>query len=362
MLALSEEQQLIRDSAARVVRANTVSGLPKQRDCAAPVWSSMVELGWVALAVSSQQGGMGGSALDLCALAAELGSALMVGSFAIECVLAGEILARASPSSVRDASVTELLAGNRTLAVAGASTAVPELQARWDAGGWLLEGTARNVWVSGLTRELLVCADTGEGGDLLAVIPLRAPGVAISQFPTVDRGLAVDGSFAGVHVPAEALLADPGPQARAIRERAWDLATLVTVAECVGMMRSLLERTAEHLRTRKQFGKPLAQFQALRHRMADMVLAMRRAEVLAERVAREFANLAPAERTAAVAAAGVKGLAGLRFVAEQAIQLHGGMGISAELPIGNFVRRSIALEATFGCPDQHRIRFQEFAS
>jgi alkylation response protein AidB-like acyl-CoA dehydrogenase len=216
-----------------------------------------------------------------------------------------------------------------------------------------------NVWAGDETRRILLCADSGAEGPMLGIVDLDSPGVTAEEFSTVDGGRALNCIFTGVHVPVSAVLAPPGEYVRGIRERAWDLASVVMVAECVGMMKSLIEQTAEHLRTRKQFGKPLAQFQVLRHRMADMALLVRRAEVLGDRVARQFATFNPAERARLVAAAGAKGLAGLRFVAEQSIQLHGGMGMTAELPVGHYLRRGIALEATFGSAEQHRIRFQE---
>jgi alkylation response protein AidB-like acyl-CoA dehydrogenase len=329
------------------------------------VWESIADMGWLALAVEEQDGGLGGSLADLCALAVELGRGLMVGSYTIGSILPGRFIAAAPVTDLRSSLLTALVSGSRALAVADTRVTGRDARARLNArpgqlpGSWVLDGARTNVWAVAETRKLLVCAESGAEGPTLAIVELDSPGVAAREFSTADAGHALDCVFTGVRVPESAVLAHPGEYVSGIREGAWDFASVVMVAECVGMMKSLIERTAEHLRTRKQFGKPLAQFQVLRHRMADMALLARRAEVLGDRVARQFATFDPAERSRLVAAACAKGLAGLRFVAEQSIQLHGGMGMSAELPVGRYLRRSIALEATFGSAEQHRIRFQE---
>jgi alkylation response protein AidB-like acyl-CoA dehydrogenase len=364
MLSPSQDQQLMRDSAARLVREEA-AGRAAQRDVTARVWESIVDMGWPALAVEEQDGGLGGSVADLCALAVELGRGLMVGSYTIGSILPGGLIAATPVSDLRSSLLTALLSGSRALAVADTRGRGEDARLRLNAqpgpspGSWVLDGARANVWAGHETQKLLLFANSGAEGPMLAIVDLDSPGVAIREFSTVDGGHALDCNFTGVRVPASAVLAPPGEYVREIRERAWDLASIVMVAECVGMMKSLIEQTADHLRTRKQFGKPLAQFQVLRHRMADMALLARRAEVLGDRVARQFDTLNPAERSRLVAAAGAKGLAGLRFVAEQSIQLHGGMGMSAELPVGHHLRRCIALEATFGSAEQHRIRFQE---
>jgi alkylation response protein AidB-like acyl-CoA dehydrogenase len=291
------------------------------------VWESIADMSWLALAVEEQDGGLGGSLADLCALAVELGRGLMVGSYTIGSILPGRFIAAAPVSDLRSSLLTALVSGSRALAVADTRVTGRDARARLNArpghlpGSWVLDGARTNVWAAEETRKLLVCAESGAEGPMLAIVELDSPGVAAREFSTADAGHALDCVFTGVRVPESAVLAHPGEYVSGIREGAWDFASVVMVAECVGMMKSLIERTAEHLRTRKQFD--------------------------------------PAERSRLVAAACAKGLAGLRFVAEQSIQLHGGMGMSAELPVGRYLRRSIALEATFGSAEQHRIRFQE---
>jgi alkylation response protein AidB-like acyl-CoA dehydrogenase len=361
MLSPSEDQQLLRDSAARLVRE--AARWPSER-----TWKAMTDLGWLALVLEEKDGGLGGSVADLCALTVELGRGLMVRSYTLGMILPAGLVSGAPRSELRGSLLGELVSGSGALAVADVHPALtgvaPSRLVAYEGpapGSWMLRGQVSSGGCAGETRKLLVCAD-GAGGELLAVADLGSAGLTAQARSTVDSWVGLDCVFADVVIPASAVLIAPAREVGEVRQRAWDRTSIVMVAECVGMMKALIERTAEHLRTRHQFGKPLVQFQVLRHRMADMALAARRAEVLADRVAGQFATFDAGERTRMVAAACVKGLAGLRFVAEQAIQLHGGMGISAELPVGSYLRRSIALEATFGSPEQHRIRFQESAS
>jgi alkylation response protein AidB-like acyl-CoA dehydrogenase len=366
MLSPTEDQQLVRDSAARLVRDATARQWPHERDATGSVWSSITDLGWLALPFDEADGGLGGSIADVCALAVELGRGLMVGSYTINAVLAGRLVAGSPAGELRNSLLADILAGSRVVALADSEPRArggfeaAKLQASATGGGWSLEGAKTNIWICPETRKLLVSADSGGEGELLALIGLDTPGLTLREFPTVDAGRALECRFTNVGIPASAVVAAPGAGVSEIRAAAWDYASVVMVAECVGMMKSLIERTAAHIQSRKQFGKPLAAFQVLRHRMADMALQARRAEVLADRVATQFASFGAPERSRLVAAACVKALGGLRFGAEQAIQLHGGMGMSAELPIGRYLRRSMALEATFGSPDHHRSRFQEF--
>jgi alkylation response protein AidB-like acyl-CoA dehydrogenase len=228
----------------------------------------------------------------------------------------------------------------------------------------VLDGAKCNVWLHADTEALLVTAVTDEAAhdEVLLEVPRNAPGLALREFATVDDGRAVDAAFNGVRVETACALAGAGGGFAASRLRAWDLVLLAEAAECLGLMKALLQRTSEYLAARKQFGQPLSKLQVLRHRLADMALARFRAEALVAFAAREFEGLGPGDRSRLVAAALSKALVGARFVAEQAVQLHGGMGVSEDLPVGRHLRRVLALEATLGTPDFHRGRFADGAS
>jgi alkylation response protein AidB-like acyl-CoA dehydrogenase len=365
MPTCNEELQMLRDSAARVAEDVTARGIPVVRDLD-EVWSQAADLGWLALPFEEADGGLGGGAVELCTLTRELGRSLLVGSFVLGTVLPGRLVAAAPPGELRTRLLEALLTGTRSLALADAETATRgacpavSLRALPQGDGWRLEGAKAGIWIGDETRELLVSAIAGPPGsaELLLVVPVDAPGLELRAFETIDGGRGADAILSGVTVPATAVLIPPAAEVRALREAAWDLACVASMAECIGIMKALLHRTTEYLHTRKQFNQPLSKFQVLRHRMADMALACRRAEVLTESVAEHFGAMAPAERTRAVVAACIKGLEGARYVCEQSIQLHGGMGMTAELPLGRYLRRIVALQATLGFPEYQRARFQ----
>jgi alkylation response protein AidB-like acyl-CoA dehydrogenase len=367
MLSPTEEQQILRDSAARLVREAIAKELPTERDASAAVWTMAADMGWLALAFDEADGGLSGAAPDICALALELGRGLLVGSYIVGTVLPARLVAAAPASALRTALLEDLISGTRSLAFADAELLTRgtgsnvSMQATRAQDNWFLDGTKTNVWSGEQTRTLLVSAVTtgAQPQELLITVLLDTPGLAVREFPTIDGGRALKCTFANVAVAQSQVLMPPSASVRERRDAAWELASVAMVAECVGMMKALIERTAEYLQSRKQFGQPLARFQVLRHRMAEMALVCRRAEVLGERVARQFAMLECRHRTRLVSAACVKGIGGARFVAEQALQLHGGMGVSAEVPVGRYLRRILALEATFGTADHHRARFQE---
>jgi alkylation response protein AidB-like acyl-CoA dehydrogenase len=367
MLTCNDELQMLRESATQVAADVTARGVPVTRDVDT-VWTQAADLGWLAVPFDEADGGLGGGAPEIYTLTTELGRSLLVGSYVMGSVLPGRMIAAAPASELRTRLIGELIAGTRSLALAdaepGTRGACPpvSLRAQADGDGWRLDGAKAGIWIDGHTRELLVSAASGPEGaaELLLVVPLEAPGLALRRFETIDGGQAAEATLSGVKVPASAVLAPPGAGVRSLREAAWDLACVASMGECVGIMKALLLRTAEYLQSRKQFGQPLAKFQVLRHRMADMALASRRAETLADNVAEYFAVL-DGTRTREVAAACIKGLDGARYVGEQSIQLHGGMGLTAELPVGRYLRRVIALQATLGFTEHHRARYQSTA-
>jgi alkylation response protein AidB-like acyl-CoA dehydrogenase len=359
-----DELQMIRDTAARVVRDATANGIPPERDMNVLTWKAAVESGWTALLVADGDGGLGAGAEELCVLAEELGRGLQVGTFLLGDALATQWLTAAAASALRSALIDSILGGVRAVAVADSESpqrgvpSVPLLRARATGSGWLLDGQKSGIWITEATGELLVSALTA--GAQPELILVRVPRTAVANaavLQTIDGGRAMSCQFVGTVVAADSVLIGAGGGFAATRERAWDLVLLATAAECLGMMKALLLRTAAYLGERKQFGQPLARFQVLRHRMADMALASFRAEALITHATRRFDTLSAAHRAPLVAAAISKSLQGARFVTEQAIQLHGGMGVSAEVPVGLYLKRVIALEATIGGADYHRGRY-----
>lgn len=365
----SEELQMIREAAARLVREATAQGIGPERDMDDATWGAAVESGWMALAVPEADGGLGAGVATLGVLAEELGRGLLVGRFLAGTVLASDWLAAAPAGAARTRLLERLLAGDRSLVVAESAPAsrgapgIPGLRTRLRGGKWVLDGEAVGAWCGRGVDSLLVTAvDAAAGETLLFEVAPGAVGVSCEVYATVDDGRALDLRCQGVEVDASALLAGPGSGFGAARLRGWDRVLLAESSECIGMMQALLQRTAEYLASRKQFGQPLSKLQVLRHRLADMALARFRAEALVAFATPRFEVLAHDARRRLVAATISKALTGARYVAEQAVQLHGGMGVSEELPIGRFLRRVLALEATLGTPDFHRGQFEDAAA
>lgn len=346
----AEELTMIKDTAERFVAETNALASTPARDLNDEDWAVVVESGWLALAVPESVGGLGGDLPALCVVAEALGRGLMGGAFLHTQIKAALWLAALPKTSQRDDLLEQVMSGDRSIVVAdrrpdGSTVAVDDVRV-------ILNGVERAVWCSATPTVALVAA-----GDVCVVVPLDAPGVTMQRYATVDDGLACDLTFANVMLARDSLLSEADCTFGAVRAEVEERVLVALSAECVGAMRSALERTAEYLQNRKQFGQPLAKLQVLRHRLADMALARLRAEALVEFVAERFERLSTTERRVAVAAAASKALQGLRYVAESAVQLHGGMGVSEESPIGRYLRRSIALEATLGTPEYFRGRY-----
>jgi alkylation response protein AidB-like acyl-CoA dehydrogenase len=361
-----EELQMIRDAASRLVQETVRVGVPAERDMTSQAWSLAVESGWLALGFGEADGGLDGSDAALCALTEELGRGLLVGSYVLGELLPGWLVSGARSSAVRNGLVTSIVDGERSLALADAEAGWRGCagnvgtQATRRGERWIVNGNKVGAWATPATRSWLLTARS-EPADpeslMLILVPRGSAGLCESAGRTIDGGTATDLALKAVEVSEEQVLCSPHCDARTHRDACWDRAALLTAAECLGIMQALIARTVEYLAARKQFGQPLLKLQVLRHRLADMALARLRAEALVSHLTGPGAGAGHADRTRWIAATMAKALEGARFVAEQAVQLHGGMGVSEEVPVGRYLRRVLALEATFGSPDYHRGRF-----
>jgi alkylation response protein AidB-like acyl-CoA dehydrogenase len=229
--------------------------------------------------------------------------------------------------------------------------------AKKEGGGYVLNG-AKTVVLSGpQAGTLIVSARTAGGprdgaGVSLFLVEREAPGVTVQGYVTQDGGRAAEVKLADVRVGADALLGGEGA-ALPVIERAVDLAIAALCAEAVGVMDALLETTREYLKTRKQFGVPIGKFQALQHRMADMLIATEQARSMAIVAAVKVQSPDAAERRRMVSSA--KALVGqsARYVGQQAVQLHGGMGVTDELAAAHLFKRLTVINTLFGDADHH---------
>ena len=326
-------------------------------------WKTYADFGILALPFPEDFGGLNGNAVDSMLVMEMLGRGLALEPYLSTVVLCGGLLRDAGSAAQKEALLPLIAGGELMLALAHhepgaryalnrvATTATPA------GSGWQLDGAKAVVLGAPAADKLIVSARDGKGMSLF-LVDARAPGVSLRSYPTQDGARAADVKLAGVQVGADALIGPPGGALPAI-ERAVDYANAALCAEAVGIMSALNEVTLEYLKTRKQFGVPIGKFQALQHRMADMVIATEQARSMATLAAVRVDSPDAAERSRAVAAARAYIGTQARFVGQQAVQLHGGMGVVDELNVGHYFKRLTMIGLTFGDVDYHLGRFSD---
>mgnify|MGYP001079771549 CR=1 FL=1 len=374
-IALSEEQRLLREGVRRLLDARYDAQSRAARAAAPPdsfdhaLWQEFAELGWLSLAVPEALGGSGLGAVETVLVMEGFGRALAVEPYLPTAVLGVGLLLRAGTEGQQRDVLPRVADGSARLAFAYA-----EPQARYDvfdvategqacADGWVLRGHKSVVLGAPAADYLIVSARvTGDRRDpsrlALFLLPRGAPGLTLRPYRLVDGQIAAEVVLDGVAVGADALMATGEPASAAI-EDAIDQAAVAVAAEAVGAMERAIEITREHLRTRVQFGRPLAAFQVLRHRLVDMFIATEEARSLVHRAAAllDDAAAGPAQRRRAVSAAKVQAGEAGRVVGEGAVQLHGAIGVADEHAIGQHLKRLIAADRLFGDADHHLGRF-----
>lgn len=313
-LPLTETATLLQQSVQRYL-----SDHPK------PEWSGLAELGLMSVGIPEEAGGVGGGAIERATIVAELGPALAAGDW-LSHHLAACLLARLAPDH---GLLAALATGEARIALAlDAAGEVPLVAGAADAD-WLV--------LAGSDRTLLVAAD--------------APGLSRRRRAMMDGSTAADLSI-GAGLEADTVLAE-GAEAAAAQGWARDARNAALCAEAAGLMDRMVKDTAAYLQQRKQFGVPIATFQVLRHRLADMQMALLKAEGLAERA---IAGEGGENWGHAVSAAVVETIDAVRTVGEGAVQLHGGMGVTEELALGGQFKRGLAIAATLGSKSAHLAR------
>jgi alkylation response protein AidB-like acyl-CoA dehydrogenase len=326
-------------------------------------WAQLAELGLTALPLPEAQGGFDGSAVDMFVVMQELGRGLVVEPY-FATVLGAEFLKLGGGH----ASLLERVAtGELKLACALgerqsrhdlrdiATRAVP------DADGWILDGE-KKVVLHGEQAGVLIVSSRVSGGQrdedgiALFAVPADAPGVHLTGYRMLDGQRAADVRLTGVRVGADAAIGTPGAGWELL-EAAADYGAGLLCAESLGAMDALFSASLEYLKTRQQFGVPIGKFQALQHRMADMYIHLEQARSMALLAAVKLASGDASERRRAVSAAKYRVGLAARFVGQQAVQLHGGMGVTDELPASHYFKRLSIIELTLGDSDHHLARF-----
>jgi len=371
---LSEEQQLLADTLKRYLtkeytidaRAKIVASPTGISDT---VWAALAEMGLLGVPFAEEHGGFGGTAVDVMLVMEAIGEALVVEPYLVNVGLAGRLIARGGSAEQQKRILPALIQGKRRLAFAhterGARYNLRHVGARAKRSGqgFMLDGEKRAVLHGAAADTLIISArtsgsDTDPSGISLFLVDRGASGLTVKDYRTIDELRAADVWLSGVTVPGDAMLGAEG-RAIALIEDAADYATALLCAEAVGAIRFANEATLEYLKTRRQFGVPIGSFQALQHRMVDMVISYEQARSMACLVCVKVDTAGAAERRRAVSAAKIKVADACRHVSQESVQLHGGMGMSEELKISHTFRRLTMIGQTFGDAEHHLERFAE---
>jgi len=366
----TEEQTLLRDTIARYLSDNykyedwrKFTRSPAGRD--PKHWKQFAELGLLAASLPEEHGGLGGGAIENSIVMEEFGKALVVEPFVPTVVIAGGLLGRAGTDAQKQEWLGRIAGGDAIVAFAFAephgryNLADLTTTAKKSGGGYVLSGQKVVVLGGPWADALIVTARTSGGqrdakGVSVFIVDRKTKGIATRDYPTVDGQQASEITFENVEVPAFALIgrADEGLP---LVEQAVDEAMAAHCAEACGAMKVLVDATVEYSKTRKQFGVPLAKFQVLQHRMVDMFMNHEQSVSIALMATLKLGDAA--ERAKAAAAAKVHiGRAG-RFVGQQAIQIHGGMGMTDELKVGHYFKRVTMIDTLYGNIDHHLKRY-----
>jgi len=358
----NEEQQLLADSVRRYLAKDY--DFEKRRKIvasaagwSAEVWAQLAEMGVMGLPFSPDYGGFGGGAVDLMGGMEGFGEALLVEPYLATVGLAGRLVAGCGSDAQKKALVPAIVEGKLRLALAHTEKGARynlghvQAQAKQSGGAWEISGEKQVVLGAPSADKLVVSAKTGKGISLFLVDKGAAK---VKPYVTLDEQRAGDVVLAGAR--GELLGAEGGALPRL--EEAVDFATALVCAEAVGAMKFACDTTLEYLKTRKQFGVPIGTFQALQHRMVDMFVAYEQAQSMACLACSKVDSPANAsDRARSVSAAKVKIADNARHVSQEAIQLHGGMGMAEELKVSHAFKRLTVMAQQFGDADHHLARF-----
>ena len=372
--SLTEEQTALKDSLGKFIdRDYTFDDrwkvIRSPEGWSRAHWNQLAEIGLMALPVAEADGGLGGGGVDTMVVMEQIGRGLVLEPY-LGCAVLPAALIKACGTEAQRAALSEGLASGETL-YAFAHTEPGQRYERAAVGmaavasgdGYMLTGKKISVLGGDCADQLLVSATvTGDASASLFVVDAKAAGVVRHAYPMQDAQRGADIEFDGVKVAATALIGTRGGAQAAI-DYALDVACAALCAESVGVMDALLKQTIEYLKTRKQFGRAIGTNQALQHRAVDMMMhvEMSRSMALEAAVAVDNPDAhLPAEAAArAKAISGAKTIVGqaCRFVGQNAVQLHGGIGVTHELAASHYFKRLTMINVTFGDSDWHLARY-----
>jgi alkylation response protein AidB-like acyl-CoA dehydrogenase len=363
--SLSEEQTILKDSVSKYVD-NDYGFDQRQKLCATEEgfsrehWAAFAELGWLTVPFAEDVGGFGGQIEDTAVLMEEFGKGLVLEPYLANVLLAGQLIARSGNGDAIDNQLASIMSGSHQTAMAA-----QERQGRQDFqdvlatakandDSYVLNGTKVLVLNGGAAETLVVTARTSGGqfdraGISLFLVDAAQAGVAKTVIPMMDGSRVANIHLNDVTVPASTLLGE-SDQAWSLLEPVIQEARIAVCAEALGIIDALYRKTVEYSQTRKQFGVPIGSFQALQHRMVDMFMLAEQSRSIVYRAMCEYQQ---GDSSAAATIAAMKSVVGKhgRHIGAEAIQIHGGMGITDELDIGHYVKRLLMLNQLFGDVD-----------
>ncbi|MEH6585270.1 MAG: acyl-CoA dehydrogenase family protein [Halioglobus sp.] len=367
----TEEQVMLRDSVARYVQddydwetrvaiANSEAGLDRAK------WQTFAELGWLSIPFAEDHGGFGGSALDVMVVMEELGKGLVLEPYLATVLLYGGLLQKGASPELQTAHIPSIIDGSSLGAFA-----YLERQSRYEisdvlttakanADGFAINGEKVVVFNGASADQLIVsartsCEQSDENGISLFLVAADAEGVESVSYRMMDGQVVANIVFNNVQVPAANLVGELDGGHSLINEVVRD-ANLALAAEALGIMQQLNAKTVEYTQTREQFGVAIGKFQALQHRMVDTFISYEQTKSLLYRAVCALTDDSEDEDQAIHALRVMVDKAGKHIFGE-AIQLHGGMGITDELDIGHYAKRLMMINTTFGNGDYHQAKF-----
>lgn len=371
---LSEEQTLIRDSIERFVSENYAFD---QRNATVAMehgfnpqhWQQFAELGWLSIPFALEYDGFGGGPVDTMVIMQEFGKGLVAEPYLATVLLFGGLLQAGAPDAVKTELLPQLIGGELHGAFA-----YHERQSRYQltdvttsatktGDDWVISGEKTVVLNASAAQKIVVAARTSgqqydEAGITLFLVDASAAGIARTDYRMTDGQAAANLHFNEVKADALLGVVDEG---YALMRPVIDQAMLAIGANALGAMEALNAQTLEHCKTRQQFGVPIGSFQALQHRLVDMFAACENQRSLLYRAVCAVDDNSEDAQRSLLALKVMTGKAG-KLIGGEAIQLHGGMGMTNELPVGFFVKRLMILNTLFGDADHHQERFAQLVN
>jgi len=370
--SFSEEQALLKDSVEKFVQNDYTFDVRQkvvrtEQGFSTATWKTFAELGWLSVPFPESVGGFGGKSVDMMLLLEQFGRGLVIEPLVATVVLAGGAIRLGGSAEQQNTWLPGIIDGSRQAALAYAepqgrfNLADLTTSAKADANGYVLNGY-KAVVLNGPAADLLVISARTSGaqrdreGISLFVVDAKTAGISRRDYPTVDAFRASEITLIDVRVGKDALLGAEG-RGYPLLEQVIDEGILAIGSEAVGCMEVLYKNTVEYTKTREQFGQPIGKFQVLQHRMVDMFMEHEQSKSLMYMAAMKMdEGYGDAARKAISAFKVQVGTSG-RFVGQNAVQLHGGMGMTDELSIGHYFKRVTIIDTLFGNVDYHLKRF-----